>query len=342
MNILKIDFKAKEISFIAHTIEDLWIIKSITQPGDVIKGSSYRRLKNDQTGESDRKLVFVEISIEKQDYSSSLSSLRFTGKIVDSKPQELAPVGEYHTIEVIFGSKYTLSKKEIFEYQVDLLKNSNSMENKINIIVLDDDLAEVFILSGIENRNIASIKSGKHGKRYNQSFDFSPFFEELYSIISKSKDQLIVAGPGGTKDLFAKYLKERYRLSSIVLNISNTSKSAVNELLTKKEVLKFFENSIIYKEKKMLDRFKENLGKDSNLSVYGYDEVLKILETGACDFVMVSYTLLTKDIDKVQSLIKFAEKLKTKVYIVDQGHEDVLKTLNSFGGIISVLRYKVF
>jgi mRNA surveillance protein pelota len=342
MNILKIDFKTKEISFIAHTIEDLWIIKSIAEVGDVIKGSSYRRLKNDQTGESDRKPVFVEISIEKQEYSSTLSSLRFTGKIVDSKPQELAPVGEYHTIEVTFGNKFTLIKKEIFEYQVDLLKNSTAMENKINIIVLDDDLAEVFILSGIENKNIASLKSGKHGKRYNQSFDFTPFFEELYSIVSRSKDQLIIAGPGGTKDIFARYLKEKYRLSSIVLNISNTSKSAVNELMSKKEVLKFFENSIIYKEKEMLDRFKENLGKDSNLSIYGYEDVLKILESGACDFIMVSYNLWAKEIDKVQALIKYAEKLKTKVYIVDQSHDEVLKTLNSFGGIISVLRYKVF
>jgi len=342
MKILKLDLKSNEISFICQTIEDLWIIKSIAENGDSIKGSSYRRLKNDQTGDSDRKPVFVEVSIEKQDYSSTLNSLRFTGKIISSKPTELAPLGEYHTIEVSFNNKFTLTKKNIFNYQLDLLKNANALENKVDIIILDDDSCEVYLLSGIENKLIASLKSGKHGKRYNQTFDFSSFFEEVFSIISKSKNSLIIAGPGDTKNKFHKYLKDKYNISAIVLNISNISKSSINELLSKKEVLRFFKDSILYKEKDMIDRFKEHLGKDNSLAIYSLKDVSQILESGACEFILISYSLWEKEIDLVQSLIKKAEKFKTKVHIVDPSHQEVIKTLNSFGGVISVLRYKIF
>jgi protein pelota len=341
MKILKIDNKTKEISFICQTIEDLWIIKTISEKGDLIKGSSYRRFKNEETKDSYRKPVFIEIEIEKQDYSSTLNSLRFTGKITFSKPEELAPLGEYHTIEIDFSNKFTLVKKHFFEYQLDLLKNSSVLENKINVVILDDESCEVYLLSGVENKNIASLKSGKHGKRYNQFFDFNNFFEEIASIVIKSKEQLIIAGPGGTKENFSKFLKERYNVSSIVVNLSNTSKSAINELLSKKEILKFFENSIIYKERKLVERFKENVGKNNSLSVYGLKDVSEILNVGACDFILISYSLWFKEIDKIQEIIKLAEKVKTKVHVVDQTHDEINQTVNSFGGIISVLRYKI-
>ncbi len=341
MNILKIDFKKKNISFICQTIEDLWVIKTLAEVGDTIKGSSLRRLKNNDTGESERKPIFVEIDIEKKDFSSTLNSLRFTGKIVFSKPQELAPLAEYHTIDVDFGNKYTICKKELFQHQIDLLKNSSSFVNKINVVVLDDESCDVYSLSGVEKKLIASFKSGKHGKRYNQSFDFTPFFENIFSLIEKYKDQLIVAGPGGTKTSFLKYIKEKYKLSGISVNISSTSKSSINELFTKKEVLKFFENSLIYKEQEMLIKFKENLGKDNGLSVYSLKDISLVVETGACEFILISYNLWLKEINKLQTLIKIAEKVNTKIHIVDETHDETLKTLHSFGGIISVLKYKL-
>ncbi len=341
MKILKIDPKTKEISFICQTIEDLWVIKTISEKGDLIKGSSYRRFKNEDTKESSRKPVFIEVEIEKQDYSSTLNSLRFTGKITFSKPEELAPIGEYHTLEIDFTNKYTLVKKQFFEYQLELLKNSSALENKISVVILDDESCEVYLLSGVENKNVASLKSGKHGKRYNQYFDFNNFFEEISLIVTKSKEQLIIAGPGAIKENFARYLKEKHNLSSIVVNLSNTSKSAINELLSKKEILKFFENSIIYKERELVERFKENVGKNNSLSVYGLKEINEILNAGACDFILISYSLWFKEIDAIQKIIKNAEKVKTKVHVVDQTHDEINQMVNSFGGIISVLRYKI-
>ena len=53
---------------------------------------------------------------------------------------------------------------------------------------------------------------------------------------------------------------------------------------------------------------------------------------------MVSEKLWKTELDKVQELIRKADIVKTKVHIVDEEHE-VSKSLKSFGGIISTLRY---
>ncbi|HRS42987.1 MAG TPA: mRNA surveillance protein pelota [Candidatus Diapherotrites archaeon] len=340
MNILSLQ-KDGKLVFIPQTLEDLWVIKSITDIGDVISGSSYRRIRgNEADNDSTRKPVFVSISIEKFDFSKELNSLRFTGKIVESKPEDLAPLGEYHTLEISLSKSYTLKKPQFFSHQLDLLQNNNSaISCSILLIALDDERANLFELTNIGIKELAVIDSGKPGKRYSSDFDFSNFFSEIFSIVSRYDCQIIIAGPGATKSKLSEFIKQKKSSFKILeLAIQNTNKSSINELFSKKEVARFFKNSIIYKEQKILDAFLENLGKNNNKVAYGLQEVSIALDLGACENIMISERLWKRELDKVQELIKKADIVKTKVHIVDEEH-DVSKALKSFGGIISTLRY---
>ncbi|HOZ35376.1 MAG TPA: mRNA surveillance protein pelota [archaeon] len=340
MNILSLQKDGKVI-FIPQTLEDLWVIKSITDLGDVVSGSSYRRIRgNEADNESTRKPVFVSIAIEKFDFSKELNSLRFTGKIIDSKPEELAPLGEYHTLEISLSKSYTLKKPHFFSHQLDLLENNSSVfSSSILLIALDDEKSNIFELTNIGIKDIAVIDSGKPGKRYSSDFDFSSFFSEIFSIVSRYDCQIIIAGPGATRSKLSEFIKQKKSsLKILELSIQNTNKSSINELFSKEEVSRFFENSIIYKEQKVLDSFLENLGKNNNKVAYGLQEVSKALDVGACESIMVSEKLWKTELDKVQELIRKADIVKTKVHIVDEEHE-VSKSLRSFGGIISTLRY---
>lgn len=343
MKILKIDKKNNQISFIPQNVRDLWVLKSIVQAGDSIKGSSQRRVKDQESTKNERKPIFVEVVVEKQEFSSSLCSLRFTGKIVFSKPEEFAPIGEYHTLEVCFLNKYTLTKKNIFQHQLSLLKESTKSQDNITIVVLDDEEASVFLYTGFEITQLTKIRSGKAGKFYaKHAFDVLSYFKEIASVVINQKNEILVAGNGLTKDEFSKYLREKHAVQSYVTSLSNTSLSSINELLSKKEVLKFFENSIIFKEKQMLDRFKENLGKNNSLYVYGLKDIQEVLPTGACEFIMLSFSLWEKSNQSISELLKIAEKVNTKVFVVDASHQEIIASLDSFGGIIGVLRYKVY
>ena len=293
MNILSLQ-KDGKLVFIPQTLEDLWVIKSITDVGDVISGSSYRRIRgNEADNDSTRKPVFVSISIEKFDFSKELNSLRFTGKIVESKPEDLAPLGEYHTLEISLSKSYTLKKPQFFSHQLDLLQNNNSaISCSILLIALDDERANLFELTNIGIKELAVIDSGKPGKRYSSDFDFSNFFSEIFSIVSRYDCQIIIAGPGATKSKLSEFIKQKKSSFKILeLAIQNTNKSSINELFSKKEVARFFKNSIIYKEQKILDAFLENLGKNNNKVAYGLQEVSIALDLGACENIMISERL---------------------------------------------------
>ena len=328
--------------FILQTIEDLWVLKSIIELEDIIKGSSYRRQRQEGQTSSERKPIFVSINIDKFDYSGELNSLRFTGKIIESKPSDLAPVGEHHTLEIKLNEKYTLIKNNLYNHQIDLLKKTSSLSNKISLVVLDDEKAEVFQLTDIGVKSISSINSGKHGKRYNSTYDYTDYFEKVYSIISESKDQLIIAGPGHIKSKLHDFIKSKSNSHRIIeVNLQNVSKSSINELFTKKEVSKFFENSLIFKEQEMLDTFKEHLGKDNGKAIYGLKDIKDVLDQGIIQYILISENLWKSELDKIQELIINADKLQTKIHIVDSAHEEIIKTLQSFTGIIAVLRYKI-
>ena len=341
MQILKIDKKNNEISFILHTIEDLWAIKSIISPGDIISGGSYRRQRQEELGTSERKPVFVSILIEKFDYSSELNSLRFTGVIVFSKPPELAPLRDHHTLEIVFSEKYNLKKNNLFQYQIDILKKISSMSNKLSAIVIDDEKAEIFELTDIGIGPSVGIPSGKSGKRYESNYSYDSFFEKIYELIKGKREPIIIAGPGQPKTKLKEFLLIKDNTFKISLvNIQNISKSSIKELFTKKEISKVFENSLIYKENKYLEEFLKNLGKDTGKSIYGLKEVSEKINTGAIEFILITEDIWKNNVDKIQELIINAEKYNSKVHVVDSTHL-VTETIDSFGGIIALLRYKV-
>ena len=339
MNIISLD-KTGKLVFIPQNLEDLWIIKSIVDEKDIVSGQSYRRTRgNDADDESLRKPVFVSIEIEKFDFSNELNSLRFTGKIIESKPQELAPIGEFHTLEIQLNKSYTLKKEHFFDHQLELLNSNSSLDNSIILIALDDEKACIFQITNTGTNDLAKINSGKHGKRYSSDFDNSEYFNQIFFVISKYENQIILAGPGNTKSKLSEFIRQKLTHSKLLeINIQNIDKSSIRELFKKPEVSRFFTNSIIYKEQKIFDEFLENLGKDNKKAIYGLKEIENAINAGAIETILVSEELWKKDLDKISELIKSAEKQKMKVHIIDGSH-DTNKPLKSFGGIIANLRF---
>jgi protein pelota len=342
MKILYLDKKTKTIKFAPQTLEDLWTIKNILNINDIISGRSYRRQRQDSSSDSVRKPVFVTLNIEKFDFSSELNSLRFTGLIIDSKPCEFAPLGEHHTLEIELDSFYTIKKNELFDYEINLLKKSSQISTNVVIIALDNDFANIFKLDNIQNKLLAKIESNRGGKRYATNYKETDYFDNIYNLIEKYDFQIIIAGPGKAKSRFREYFKNKNsKLNILEVNIQNISNSAINELFNKKEVSKFFKNSIIYKENNLINLFLENLGKNNQKAIYGLKEISKAIEFGAIEDILISERLWKKDIDNIQNLIRKSEQIKTKVHVVDNTHENISKTLNSFGGIIGILRFKI-
>jgi protein pelota len=339
MQIIKLT-KEGELVFVAQTIEDLWAIKTVANTNDVVSGLSYRRQKGaEETNDSERKPVFVHICIEKYDFSQSLKSLRFTGRIIDAKPLEFAPIGDYHTLEVQLNKSYTLKKEVFFKHQIDLLEKTSKTNSNVLVIVLDDECANIYKLSDIGVNDVATINSGKTGKRYSSNFNIKEYFLNIEKIIP-TDIPIIVAGCGYTKKQFVDFIKPKIKKEILEVNIQNTSRSSISELFKKPEVSKFFENSIIYKEQKIFDLFLENLGKDNNKAIYGLKQIKTAIEIGAIETILVSEKLWQENLNEIQEIVKNAEKVNAKVHIVDSKHE-ISRSLNSFSGVVANLRFAI-
>ncbi|UXM85373.1 peptide chain release factor aRF-1 [Methanococcus aeolicus] len=151
---------------------------------------------------------------------------------------------------------------------------------------------------------------------------FLPLLEE------KKLSGLLLGGPGNTKNEFAEkgYLHHQLKQKIIeTFDLCYTEESGVRELLDKASTL--LRDLDLMKEKEVVQRFfKELVKEDGGLAVYGEKEVMKYLEMGAVDTLIITEGINTSRITikcnnceyveektvKNEDILKLEEILKTK------------------------------
>ncbi len=159
---------------------------------------------------------------------------------------------------------------------------------------------------------------------------------DLFGNIDNLKG-ILVGGGGPVKDSFADgpYLKH---LKDKVITVQDTAHSgevALDELVEKSEQALVQEE--IIDEKKLVYKFLNHLGKDDGLVVYGMDDVLKVLEMGVVDTLLLSEELDEADIEVFREK---ANDYGTKVELISNETKEG-RQLFQLGGFGAILRYKL-
>ncbi len=264
------------------------------------------------------------------------------------------------------------------------------------LIVMDKSDAEIGVLKGKKIQTLKHLDSlvpGKTSKggwsqaryarvREGLLHDFMKLVGEVAtSQFKELKDirGVIIGGSGPVKEEFLSGEFLGYELRKMTIGPVNTSYTGVyglEEMVNKAEDL-ISEASII-KEKKILNRFLTELGKDSGLAIYGFKEVIEALKSGNIETLLISEGFewinaslkcpkcdiqIEKIIMKSQienqkcpkcgekmelvgekeildEIIKKAEEINTNVEMIslDTREGEQLKEL---GGIAGILRYKL-
>ena len=149
---------------------------------------------------------------------------------------------------------------------------------------------------------------------------------------------ILIGGPVPTKNEFVdgEYLPTKLREKIIgIKDQGDTSVSGLQELVgLSQDVLA---NQEIIREKKILERFFNSLGKDPKMTPYKYESVKKALEFGAVDLL-----ILSKSFKKEQSseLKRIAEKMGTTIEVVstetDEGDQ-----FNKLSGVGAIQRFGI-
>ena len=157
-----------------------------------------------------------------------------------------------------------------------------------------------------------------------------------FAAIGKDLKGILVGGPGPTKETFVNgaYIHTELKKKIIaVKDISYTDEQGLHELVDRSQDV--LAEAEIAKEKKILNEFFTLLATNSDKVIYGKNDVLKALDYGAVDKLIIS--------ESFSELDQYEEKANvtgTNVFFVSIETKEGVQ-LRELGGVGAILRYAI-
>jgi len=302
-----------------------------------------------------REVVFVPAGEppHKKDYKVTppKGMALFAGDVSPIEGQSDIQIWEISPPEEIRVRLYRCDK----EFVLEPLESMTEVSEIYALLVMDRKEATIGRLFGKSIEILQKMTSGvpskvRAGGQSSQRFHriTEGLTKEFYKRIADEMKNLfyeedklkgiLIGGPVPTKNEFVdgEYLPTKLREKIIgIKDQGDTSVSGLQELVgLSQDVLA---NQEIIREKKILERFFNSLGKDPKMTPYKYESVKKALEFGAVDLL-----ILSKSFKKEQSseLKRIAEKMGTTIEVVstetDEGDQ-----FNKLSGVGAIQRFGI-
>src|SRR4030095_12189451 len=235
MKIVHIDRKTGEIKIQVDTLDDMWHLEHVINPGDLVESHSLRTYK--VGNKEEKKPVTIRVRTERVEFSKTANRLRILGPIEWGEPEEYVQLGKYHTIDVESGERIKVTK--VWKnHEINRLREAEkeSKKPKMRIIVLDEEKALTAMLRTFGVEYGAEFYS--QGSKRDENFEKTQqeYFGKIMAEIERQPEKFIVAGPGFTKDNLKSFIQKRKPdlLKKITFeSVSYAERSGVNELFNK-------------------------------------------------------------------------------------------------------------
>lgn len=336
MKILTQNLKEGIVKLIPETLDDLWHLDNILEPGDRITAKTYRKRvikSGSETKEGERIPVVLTIEMEKKDFHNDTHSLRVTGKVT-SGPEDKVPIASYHTISIEPQLMLTVHKKEWSRSHLERLKHSRSVKPLLFICVLDRDQADFAELkeSGIEY--LSTIHPEKVKDKENQE----EYWQRILTYLQgkESHQAIVLAGPGFERENLQNFIKKKdpaLASRTVLEHTNSTGRAGINEVV-KSSANRILQETRISRESSFVERLLEEINRDGK-AVYGPKETEDAVKSGAVETLLVS----EEKIREKENLARTAEKTGASVVIISSDHESGEKLLH-LGGIAAILRFR--
>ena len=350
MRIIHQDAKRGIIELFPETLDDLWHLSHLIEPGDLVSSKTTRRIQ-DTTGErlrSDRgikKTFFMGIRVESINFHKYTGKLRAKG-IIETGPEDLVSFGSHHTIDLKLNNSVRIEKERWSKWHRKRIKEAIDASKlpRALVVVIEDDVADMGILRQYGVEYYGPIIGGVSGKRIvqkNRQQIINNFYDEIARTINNFEgiEGIVIAGPGFGKNDFFQFINDKYPDLANISRLENTGaggRTGIHEVLQKGILEEMATEGRIAHEIRMMARVLEEIGKTSNMVVYGKKEVKSAAEAGAIeDLLIIDELLRERDVEKIMDM---TENLGGKVMVLSSEH-DGGKQLNALGGLAALLRY---
>lgn len=352
MRIIHQDTKRGIIQLLPETMDDLWHLSHIIEPGDLLSSKTTRRIQ-DTTGErlrSDRgikKTFSMGIRVESIKFHKYTGKLRATG-VIEKGPEDLVPLGSHHTLDVKLKIPVKIQKERWSRWQIKRIKDAVQASKipKALVVVIEDDTADLGILRQYGVEYYGPIIGGISGKRMvqkNRPQLIKKFYDQIADTINSFEgvEGIVIAGPGFGKNDFYKYLDDGHSeisKKSILESTGAGGRAGIREVLQKGILEDMATEGRIAQEVRVMSEVLQEIGKSSNLVTYGKREVKTAAQAGAVEQLLVIDKLVREP--GVEKVMNTTENLGGKVMVISSEH-DGGKQLDALGGIAALLRYSI-
>jgi protein pelota len=341
MRILDRDINNGNIRVMLEADEDVWHLFNVLTVGDIVTASTTRREEKAadklRAERAEKKRMTLGIRVEKIEFSEDDIRLRVLG-IIETGPQDL---GQHHTLIFEIGDNLLISKAKWKESQIDRLNMAvrDSRKPKILFVSLDQDDATIAVLRQFGLKEVASVRSMRSGKFYEERSKEDNYHREIISKIGplvSDNMPIVLLGPGFEKESLAEDMKKEGYKGMHVHHTGQNGMAGVNELMKTGMGADILRESSVGIEMEAVEKLMSEIGKDG-LATYGPGEIRGAAGAGAVDTLLVlDSKLREQDLD---DLIRTVEAQRGKVLIVS-GQHDSGKELSALGGMGALLRYK--
>ena len=341
----------ERIAVVPESLDDLWHLTYILEPGDSVSADTTRRIQRDDDMTRDtggqREPMWIELEVTDVEFAKFANRLRVGGEIVDCSRED--QLGFHHTFNVEEHDEITIEKV----WQVDQLERlqeavETAEQPDVAIATVEEGEAHVHTVAqyGVEER--ASI-TGTTGKgEYARGRD--ELFDELAAILKRlDVEAIILAGPGFTKQDALGHIEDNAPEAAGKIQMVDTASvgdRGVHEVLKRGAVDRIQTETRISKEAEYIDELMAQIAEGAK-AAYGIEEVAEAAEYGAVETLLILDERLREEragegewaLD-VNDVIGTVERQGGDVTVFS--HEfDPGQQLANLGGIAALLRYRL-
>ena len=238
-------------------------------------------------------------------------------------------------------------KNEELKRRLEMFYNSNLIITKISKIepqgmqkTIDiETKSHNFLANGIVVHNSAArferIREGMAKEFFRKVADS---MKEIFFDLPKLKG-ILIGGPMPTKEDFMKEGELVTKLKNLVIAMKDIGYVDVHglELLVESSQEDIAQQEMI-KEKKVIEKFFETLGREPKKAVWQMDKVRTALERGAIDTLLISKKL---DKELTEEFEKGAKAIGAEIIYISTENQDGEQFFNVTKGVGAVLRYQI-
>ncbi|MBI2148046.1 hypothetical protein HYU23_00035 [Candidatus Woesearchaeota archaeon] len=257
---------------------------------------------------------------DKRGMSKGIFNRVFLNRLIDEVElyEELKKIVDYPLIPV------KIKKIEVIEGEKDLI--DISVENKN------------FFVNGIlvhnSQQRYARLREEAANEFYKRIAEVANV--EFAAVGVKDLKGILIGGPGPTKETFVNgdHLHNELKKKIVAIkDITYTDEQGLHELVERSQDA--LAEAEIIKEKAIINEFFTLLSTNSDKVVYGAGDVMKALDYGAVDKL-----LLSESFSRIDEFEEKANTTGTKVFIISTETKEGVQ-LKELGGVAAIMRYAI-